>query len=204
MMIKQTYKVMATAIVASMVLTMSIVAPLSAQSTQGASGQSTPCVTPGQSTTQPATQTAGVSTGPDNAGAPLDCWLALGGHQSHWYKFRYGYNARTDKPAHQANIELAIDTADCFSFELWTPERLQAAKDDPSIGPVGTGTPKFMPVDPKSSSSKNQNQLLLFWSGSQNGSSTFYVIVKNRTDHACNYHLSITGASVFYPKPAKK
>ena len=206
MMIKQVYQWMTICLL----LTMAAVMPLSAQSaptaTLGASGQGSPCLTATQtataspSATPTATVNMGISTGPDNAGAPLDCWLALDAHQSHWYKFRYGYNARTDNPPHQAYVELMMNLANCISFELWTPERLKAKQDDPSLGPVGTGSPKFMPVDPKSSSSKNLNHFTLLWSGSQAGSSTFYVIVKNRTDVACTYHLSITGKSVFYPK----
>ncbi len=203
MMIKQVYKLMTI----SLLLTMVAVMPLSAQSTPTATGQTSPCLTAEQNASPNATpaanQTAAISTGPDNAGAPLDCWLALDAHQSHWYKFRYGYNARTDNPPHQAYVELMMNSASCISFELWTPERLKAKQDDPSLGPVGTGSPKFMPVDPKSSSDKNLNQSTLLWSGSQAGSSTFYVIVKNRTDTACTYHLAITGKSVFYPKNSK-
>ncbi len=207
MMIKQVYKLMTI----SMLLTMSAVMPLSAQSaptaTPAASVHGSPCLTTEQSASPRATPTTTantrISTGPDNAGAPLDCWLALDAHQWHWYKFRYGYNARTDNPPHQAYVELSMNAANCISFELWTPERLKAKQDDPSLGPVGIGSPKFMPVDPKSSSSKNLNQSTQLWSGSQAGSSTFYVIVKNRTNTACTYHLSITGKSVFYPKNSK-
>lgn len=209
MMYNQPYKRLATAIMVGLLLAGWIVFPLFAQSTQNSgqatSGSANPCITPGQSATQNqnANQAAHVGLGPDDAGAPLDCWLTLNGRQWHWYKFRYGYNRRTDNPPHQADIELTMNNAGCIRFELWTPERLKAAKDDPSLGPVGTGTPKFTPADPKSSSSKNQIPTILTWSGSQAGSSTFYVIVKNRTDAACTYHLSISGKSVFYPKTTK-
>ncbi|MCX6047785.1 MAG: hypothetical protein NT075_22020 [Chloroflexi bacterium] len=198
MKIKQIYQL----ITVSLLLTMVAVKPLSAQSAPTATPSASPCLTANQTDPRIASL-AGISTGPDNAGAPLDCWVGLDAHQWHWYKFRYGYNARTDNPPHQAYVELMMNSASCISFELWTPERLKAKEDDPSLGPVGTGSPKFMPVDPKSGSSKNLNQSTLLWSGSQAGSSTFYVIVKNRTDAACTYHLSITGKSVFYLKPKK-
>lgn len=205
------YQVVALVLVAGMMWMLFPSALLSAQPTSNTPAQSSPCLTanstPGQSTSpntaQSANQPLHVGAGPDDAGAPLNCWLTINGRQWQWYKFRYGYNARTDNPPHQANIELTMNNAGCIRFELWTPERLRAAKDDPALGPVGAGTPKFTPADPKSSSSKNQIPTILTWSGSQAGSSTFYVIVKNSTDAACTYHLSISGYSVFYPKTSK-
>lgn len=210
MMIKHVFQRIMLALAISALLLVSAIAAVSAQSTQGTATPINPCVT-APTGTQGATQSVAqganppphVGVGPDDAGQPLDCWVSLNGRQWHWYKFRYGYNARTDNPPHQADIALTMNNAGCISFELWTPERLKAAKDDHSLGPVGTGTPKFTPVDPKSSSSKNQIPTILTWSGSQAGSSTFYVIVKNRTDATCTYQLSISGYSVFYPKTGK-
>src|SRR5689334_8022106 len=96
-----------------------------AQNPNQSSNQTNPCLTvnqtAGQNTNQAATNTTDqntnqapmIGTGTDNAGAPLDCWVALNAHQSHWYKFRYGYNPDRDDPPNLATAKLAMDTAGC-------------------------------------------------------------------------------------------
>jgi len=222
MRITKAHKLMATTIVTSMVMTMCIVAPLSAQSTQGmdqGSTQSNPCVTTAQgggqsmtqssnnSSSQNTSQSSMIGTGPDNAGAPLDCWLTLNVHQSHWYKFRYGFNPDQDDTPDQATVRLSMDTPGCISFEVWTQDRLNAVQngvtdDNKLLGPVGTGSPEYAAIERDSSSDKNQNPAKLIWVGSQTGSTTFYVVVKNHRDFACTYRLSISGFSVSFPSNA--
>jgi len=183
------------------------------------SNQANPCLSTGQTAGQNMNQTstdnsgqtmnqsAMIGTGTDNAGAPLDCWLALNAHQSHWYKFRYGYNSDQDDTPNQATVKLSMDTPGCVSFEVWTQERLNAMwsgvkDDDKLVGPVGTGSPEYAAIERDSTSDKNQNPAKLIWVGSQTGSATFYVIVKNHRDAACNYRLSISGFSVSFPSNA--
>jgi len=246
-MIIKAYHTMTTAFVASLMLVLSVVAPVSAQSTPGMdqgsnqdqsqvqsqanSAPSSPCLATGQSASeaisqdtndttaqsasqdatdnsgQPANQVSSIGSGTNNAGAPLDCWLALGAHQSHWYKFRYGYNSDQDDTPNQATVKLAMDTAGCVSFEVWTQERLNAVQngdtdDDKALGPVGAGSPEYAAIERDSSSNKNQNPAKLIWVGSQTGSTTFFVVVKNRHDSACSYQLSISGFSVSFPSNA--
>jgi len=243
MMITKAYQTMTTIFVASLLLALSVVVPVSAQSTpatdQGSgqdqsqaqnqdqnpanSVQANPCLAPGQSasqatnqtsnnnatqsTDQVASQTSVIGSGTGDAGAPLDCWLALNAHQSHWYKFRYGYNADQDDTPNQATVKLAMDTPGCVSFEVWTQDRLNAVQsgetdDDKALGPVGTGSPEYAAIERDSTSDKNQNPSKLIWVGSQTGSTTFYVVIKNRHDFACSYQLSISGFSVSFPSNA--
>jgi len=185
--------------------------------------QSSPCVTSGQSASQTTdqssnnnatesvsqTSTSMIGTGPDNAGAPLDCWLTINLHQSHWYKFRYGYNSDQDKTPDQVTVKLSMDNPGCVGFDVWTQERLTRTQnassddDDKLLGPVGAGTPEYAAIERDSSSSKNQNPAKLIWVGSQRGSATFYVVVKNHKDFACTYRLTINGFSVSFPSNAK-
>lgn len=229
-MMTKVYQAMAMILVATLLLASVVVAPVSAQSTQGteqdqsqdqgqaSSAPTSPCLTTGQSASQtmnqdgaqPATQemnqVSSIGSGTNNAGTPLDCWLALGAHQSHWYKFRYGYNADQDDTPNQATVKLAMDTPGCVSFEVWTQERLNAVQsgdtDDKALGPVGAGSPEYAAIERDSSSNKNQNPAKLIWVGSQTGSTTFFVVVKNRHDFACSYQLSISGFSVSFPSNA--
>lgn len=234
MRLTKLYKPLATGVITSLLLAMFVVAPVSAQTTpsmdQGAKqsadtqqAMQSPCITPGQSASQTTSQSTDVAatqsasqaatpligTGTDNAGAPFDCWLALNPHQSHWYKFRYGYNSDQDDSPDQATVKLAMDNAGCVSFEVWTQERLNrtqnasADDDDKLLGPVGAGTPEYAAIERDSSSDKNQNPSKLIWVGSQTGSTTFYVVVKNHRDFACAYQLSISGFSVSFPSNAK-
>ncbi|MFN8490627.1 MAG: hypothetical protein U0350_23760 [Caldilineaceae bacterium] len=190
-----------------------------AQGQSANSNQANPCLSAGQNAGQNMNQTSTdnsgqtmnqspmIGTGTDNAGAPLDCWLALNAHQSHWYKFRYGYNSDQDDSPNQATVKLSMDTPGCVSFEVWTQERLNAAQngvtdDDKQLGPVGTGSPEYAAIERDSTSDKNQNPAKLIWVGSQTGSATFYVVVKNHREAACNYRLSISGFSVSFPSHA--
>jgi hypothetical protein len=250
-MVTKSYQTLVTTFVASLMLTMSVVVPASAQSTsgmdqgtsqdqsqgqnqgqnQGSNAQSNPCLAFGQSATQAmnqnsnnnatqnlsqdatmsagqaSTQFSGIGSGTNDAGAPLDCWLALNAHQSHWYKFRYGYNADQDDTPNQATVKLAMDTPGCVTFEVWTQDRLNAVQsgvkdNNKLLGPVGAGTPEYAAIERDSSSNKNQNPAKLIWVGSQAGSATFYVVVKDRQDFACSYKLSISGFSVSFPSNA--
>lgn len=230
-MMTKAYRVMTKVLVAALLLAIVAVAPVSAQSvpgmeqdssqeqSQASSTPASPCLTTGQSASQTTNQDAAqpanqemnqvsnIGSGTDNAGAPLDCWLALGAHQSHWYKFRYGYNADQDDTPNQATVKLAMDTPGCVSFEVWTQERLNAVQngdtdDDKALGPVGAGSPEYAAIERDSSSNKNQNPAKLIWVGSQTGSTTFFVVVKNRHDFACSYQLSISGFSVSFPTNA--
>jgi len=250
-MINKAYQTMTMIFVASLMLAISVVAPVSAQSApamnqgsgqdqsqvqnqdqnQGSNAQANPCLAPGQSASQTTNQASnnngtqstdqaatnnasqgsnqfsGIGSGTNNAGAPLDCWLALNAHQSHWYKFRYGYKADQDDTPNQATVKLAMDTPGCVSFEVWTQERLNAAQsgvtdDDKDLGPVGAGSPEYAAIERDSTSDKNQNPAKLIWVGSQTGSTTFFVVVKNRHDLACAYRLSISGFSVSFPSNA--
>jgi len=233
MKLTKLYKPLATGVITSLLVAMFIVAPVSAQttpSTDQAAEQSadmqamqSPCLTPGQSASQTTSQspdvastqetsqttTSLIGTGTDNAGAPFDCWVALNAHQSHWYKFRYGYNADQDDTPNQATVKLAMDNAGCVGFEVWTQERLTRTQnagsddDDKLLGPVGAGTPEYAAIERDSSSNKNQNPSKLIWVGSQEASTTFYVVVKNHRDFACAYKLSISGFSVSFPSNAK-
>lgn len=227
MRIKKAYKLITTSMVVSIMVAMCLVAPLSAQSdstmdqSQSASTSSSPCITPGQSAGQTMSQSSEISTtqsmsettapmigtGTDNAGAPLDCMLALDAHKSNWYKFRYGYNSDQDDSPNPATVKLSMDTPGCIGFEVWTQDQLNkaqnASSDDDKVGPVGSGTPEYAAIERDSSSSKNQNPSKLIWVGSQEGSATFYVVVKNHKDVACSYQLSISGFSVSFPSNAK-
>lgn len=161
------------------------------------------------SSTQSMSETAApmIGTGTDNAGAPLDCWLALDAHKSNWYKFRYGYNSDQDDSPNAATVRLSMETPGCIGFEVWTQDQLNkaqnASSDDDKVGPVGSGTPEYAAIERDSSSSKNQNPAKLIWVGSQEGSATFYVVVKNHKDMACSYRLWISGFSVSFPSNAK-
>jgi len=230
MKLTKLYKPLATGVITSLLLAMFIVAPVSAQTTpstdQSAETQAaqSPCLASGQSAGQTMSQSATVTatqsmseattsmigTGTDNAGAPFDCWLALNPHQSHWYKFRYGYNADQDDTPNQATVKLSMDNPGCVGFDIWTQERLNRTQnassddDDKLLGPVGAGTPEYAAIERDSSSNKNQNPSKLIWVGSQAASTTFYVAIKNHRDFACTYRLSISGFSVSFPTNASK
>jgi hypothetical protein len=238
------YKWMTTTLIATLMLAMSVVAPVAAQSASGTdqgsgqdqsqaqngqaqnqnqgqnqNNQTNPCLTTGQNagqnSNQAATNSAGqdvnqsamIGTGTDNAGAPLDCWVALNAHQSHWYQFRYGYNPDRDDTPNQATVKLSMDMPGCISFEVWTPERLRESQngvtvDDKPVGPVGAGTPVYAAIVRDSTSNKNQDPSKLIWVGSQASATTFYVVVRNHRDAACTYQLSISGFSVSFPNNA--
>jgi hypothetical protein len=144
-------------------------------------------------------------------------WVQLEAKGSNWFKFKYHYdNAKTEHKntdgSHnnvptQALVNLKMAMANCVSFDVWTQERLQNpqhnsqdknAKND-KIAPVGRGTAYSkgsVQVDGKQQDVTDAQ--LLTWAGSAATSDTYYVVVKNRTNAACSYSLSIGGLDVSF------
>lgn len=97
--------------------------------------------------------------------------------------------------------------ASCVSFDVWTLERLQTPQHNSQdknnkndkIAPVGRGTPDGkgnVRVDGVQQDVTDAQ--LLSWAGSAATSDTYYIVVKNRTNAACSYSLSISGPDVSF------
>lgn len=153
----------------------------------------------------------------DTAGGPVAGTVQIEAKGSNWFKFKYTYdNTKTEErnadgnhnsEPTQAFVNLKMAVANCVSFDVWTQDRLQTpqhngqdkdAKND-KITPVGRGTPYSkgsVQVDGKQQDVSDAQ--MLTWAGSAATSDTYYVVVKNRTDAACSYSLSISGQDVSF------
>jgi len=169
---------MATSVITSLLLAMLTVAPVSAQSEQGANQDE--AQNQGQSSCAQVTPGTSPSTG---ATPVANCWLSIAPGQKHWYKFHAG--ARSNRGDEENNfnnsnevddsdaaiVRLAMDVPGCVTFEIWTLARLNAPppvgsdasreekrKDrEVARGPVGVGSPEFAIVDTNEHSSGNSS-----------------------------------------------
>jgi len=129
----------------------------------------------------------------ETAGPPFAEQIQIEPGVQHWYRFRYSPNTDDDSDEdNNAVVSLQMEQPGCVSFEVTTTGRLRNPFDDEGdpIGPVGRGT-AFNTGD-------ETNESNLLWVGSADFSESYLVIVRNRTDSACSYTLSITGAPVVY------
>lgn len=170
-----------------------------------------------------AVQSAPAST-LESAAGPFANSVSIAAHTSQWYKFKYGFNgfikegskdkdknsdSDTESPS-RAQVELKMSDAGCVSFEIWTPDRLNApaptytSKDRDEIvrTPVGAGSPVYRGVDQSKERTEDSRVITdakdLVWVGGAALSNTYYVRVRNATDAACSYSLAITGPDVSY------
>lgn len=162
-------------------------------------------------------------TSRETAGGPFGGWVQIAPQTTTWYKFKYYYSPRNDDSDDEDNngdnddneptnavVHLRMNVPNCVSFEIQTPERLdhpdryaEGNKDDddaqtPLRGPVGRGTPFATNNHDDDSDEMVRDPSHLVWVGSAAATDTYYVIVRNRTNAACTYTLSITGPDVAF------
>lgn len=158
------------------------------------------------------------ATSINEAGAPLSGWVTVQPGATHWYQFKYNYdNSKKDNVPTQALVELMMQAPAKLTFEVWTPERLNAPLPDPAKKhqdnavrtPVGMGTPMFLE---KTSHWENAGGLNphhkdytvvtdgmhLIWAGSARTTDTYYVVVKNKGPAVGTYQLIISGPDVSF------
>jgi hypothetical protein len=142
------------------------------------------------------------------AAGPGSGWIQIEPQTSNWFKFKYDYdNSDSDNEPTQALVNLKMEQAGCVSFEVWTPGRLrdpqhadqeQNSRND-RVTPVGAGTPYSKGSVTVDGEERAQLDVLnLTWAGSATASDTYYIVVKNKTNAACNYSLSISGPDVSF------
>jgi hypothetical protein len=169
-------------------------------------------------TTSMAAQSIQPGMSASTASAPIAGWLQIAPHSSQWFRFKYHY-ANTaehhhdeDNPPTQAVIKLMMQSPGSVNFEVWTPDRLRNLQYDQSdthhrngkLEPVGMGTPMFAgethhrDADGTRDTIQETNPDVLIWAGSERASDTFYVVVKNTTDAAASYALTVSGPDVSY------
>lgn len=135
--------------------------------------------------------------------------IEIASKSSNWFKFKYSYdNNDSDNEPTQALVRLKMATPGCVSFEVWTPGRLRDPQHNDQdsdtkndrVAPVGGGTPEFLRSEHRAGEQSTDvvNPLSLTWAGSAKSSDTYYVVVKNKTEAACTYSLSISGPDVSY------
>lgn len=148
-------------------------------------------------------QPAAPGTGRDSAGAPLANPIEIAGKSSQWYKFKFDYDNSddTNEPS-QAIVELRSATIACLKFEVWSKEDLDFPRldDNDKPQPTGQGTPLIIDreTDDEGNETTTTAANLLQWAGGGKGSTTFYVIVKNRSDQSCSYQLNVSGPDVTF------
>ena len=190
-MFPKLYKPIAVAAIATLVLAMILVVPVSAAD-------------------QPATVR-------DAAGAPMSGTVMIEPGATHWYKFKYHYdNSKKDNEPTQALVLLKMSMPGAVSFSIETPGNLALPKEDSDghlRGPVGVGAPMSLKIhnhngtatelanDKKNADEHDmlQNWNMLIWSGKARTSETFYVVVKNNRTMPVAYKLTITGPDVSFP-----
>jgi hypothetical protein len=157
---------------------------------------------------QPAMVQTHVGTGISTASGPLTGSIHLDPQSSNWFKFKYSYdNSDSDNDATNAFVQLKMDKTGCANFEVWTRGRLQNPQHNSEnfdsrndrVEPVGRGTPLSkgsITVDGEEKAVTDAQTLT--WLGSAEASDTYYIVVKNKTNAACNYSLSISGPDVSF------
>lgn len=150
----------------------------------------------------------------DTAGGPIAGAIEIAGKGSNWFKFKYHYdnkgsneNSRDNADPTQALVQLKTAAIGCLTFDVWTQDRLQNpqhnekdknSKND-KVAPVGSGTPLFKGSVMEEHVKKDVvDALTLTWAGSAATSDTYYIVVKNHSDAACSYSLSVSGPDVSF------
>lgn len=153
------------------------------------------------------------ATSIEKAGAPVAGWVTLQPGETHWYKFVYRYNGSDNPP--QAVVVMKLDMPGAASFAIETTSNLALPKEDKDghwRGPVGVGAPMSLRAhnhdgteaqikaekDAADEHGMIQKDMMLIWQGGGKASNTFYVVVKNNHPHPCNYKLTINGATVSF------
>jgi hypothetical protein len=156
----------------------------------------------------PAMTQAHVGTGLSTAGGPIAGSIHLDAQSNNWFKFKYSYdNSDSDNDPTDALVLLKMDKTGCASFEVWTRGRLQNPQHNSEdfdsrndkIEPVGRGTPfnkGSIFVDGEEKAVVDAQTLT--WLGSSEATETYFIVVKNKTNAACNYTLSIRGPDVSF------
>jgi hypothetical protein len=150
----------------------------------------------------------------DTAGGPMAGAIEIAAKGSNWFKFKYHYdnkgtseNSNDNADPTQALVQLKTAAIDCLAFDVWTQDRLQNpqhkeqdknSKND-KVAPIGSGTPLFKNSVMEEHVKKDVvDAQTLTWSGSAATSDTYYIVVKNRSNVACSYSLSISGPDVSF------
>lgn len=146
----------------------------------------------GSALAQDMTSTPGA--GPGDALMPADGVVSIGPGQWQWYVFRSQVpvsvedddeDVVTDPADATVNAALRVRSGN-VDFEVWSANDLNNWYNDSDFDPMGVGTTnEFLPGDP------------LFWEGSFEGNSNYYLIVMNRSAQTSYYALDITGDVAF-------
>jgi len=162
---------------------------------------------------QPSQQTASTTTGRTPAAAPplaatindpnkavaLDAQQhALPANGATWYRFDYAINADDTRPT--TTIRMINGTTSGVTFEIWSADRLNnlankpadMPNNDPSIQPIGRGTPQTINCDTGELDGSGSCQSPdLIWSGTFGTSGTYYVHVINTANNTGTYQFAM-------------
>ncbi len=131
-------------------------------------------------------------------GTPIGTWKSLGPRQGDWYQIDYKYLESDGQTVSEAYVELEMDVCDAISFSVYTPDEVQQWIDGEKPTPVGEGTP----TAENSDFSATNDNCRLTWDNTSTASETFYIVVKNESNAAADYLLTITGNGVSFPMGA--
>ncbi len=137
---------------------------------------------------------AEAGTGPDNALAPSDQWVAISEGDVYWYAFQYqGHHVFEEDEddeevaiwvASPVEIWLDAEPDQDVVFGIWNEDQVRAWAQGEEIEPVGRGT-------------ENENEAGdLFWAGSLGNPGRYYVVVEHQGTEPGAFTLSISGQDV--------
>lgn len=136
-----------------------------------------------------------MGTGPENTVMPASGYVMIPANTWQWYSFYSQVPVNVDSEGNDivtdpadATINALLRTkAGQVDFEVWSADNLNNWINSSDFDPMGMGTTnEFITGDP------------LFWQGSFNHNSMYYLIVMNRTSEPVYYSLDVTG-NVSFP-----
>lgn len=127
----------------------------------------------------------------------------LAANASQLLRFDYRINADASRPT--TTIRLVNGTKSGVNFEVWTADGLRnlttmtadTQKNDPSIQPVGRGTPQNINCDTGALDGSGSCQSPdLVWTGTFGSSGPYFVRVINANNSEANYQVTIQGTGI--------
>jgi hypothetical protein len=149
-------------------------------------------------TDETAASMSAMGTGPETTLMPAAGYVMIAPNSWQWYSFQAqkpvdvdseGNDVVTNPSDATIQATLRLESGN-VSFEVWSADNLNNWRNSSDFDPMGAGTEnEFISGDP------------LFWQGSFQNNSVYYLIVKNNSSQPAYYSLDITG-NVSFPSAA--
>jgi hypothetical protein len=110
-------------------------------------------------------------------------WVELAPGEQHTFSFAY------DGGEQPITVWMDLIPTGGAIFQVWTDERIAQASEDPTIGPVGTGT------------AITEGAATTSWQGTSPGAETYHVIVSSTGDVTSQYMLNISSPALALVQP---